>query len=1262
VFGAGAHVARFDLSSETMAFLPRDALGREVTAMTTVPARDGAGGLLFLAEFLEQSQVAQVVVLGIEGDDRPPVLLEPGRVDPAHMARRIISLGASQDGSLVLSLTAAPECTLTLWEWAYRRKRPRVRDPAVDSDSDGEEKFDLDPPVPIARASCEVALLNLCTVTSAQLGPGHVSLSGNQFLRLWSWQLEEQEELLPLGKELLYDFVGHCWVQTGLVAATRDGMALVFIQGELRQQVALGGCDEWSCITNTKEGFAIGGKGAVSIFAQRRQKAVLLQTVRTPQVDIVHSISCSPNASTLILFASVYTGAVPQRRRASAIAQLQPVGSADKPKTGFELFTCSIDGSGELKPVYPRSFHRGPVHSLSVAYARRAFATVGEDSSVRVWTYQGDAQSVEVDARGRSLSTTFRDESMKAFPGEFPCKVAVHPCGFHVAVTFPDRVRLFHVAADGSSQAANAQKDEAARADAFKIALELPLKLPGDVVFSHSGTLLCVTSGTQVLLLDPWRAVLIQVYAGHLQPISQVVFSDDDEHVLSAGQDGCVYGWRINGSERIFEHVQKGQIYLQLAHDIETQTVAAVTSEGHLRYITHGGALVDKELGGPSSDVQYTSLCLSAPLRILCAGTNCGSVRLFRWPLTDESFLEFALHGHKIMHCQLSPDAGQLLTACAAGQVCVSELKMCDLQARKRARSTYLYNREDESGTHKDLVALEYEEKIVVNSHPDQYCVIARAYWAELLGSTRGLEEQMENLKNETEYNLVQRETELQEKLRALENDRTREGQQATERYDLIVTKLGDTHRLQDEGLRQFTTETEAEMRQKDQEYEATLSQEYKLQDIVKAELEQNRDQNAKEVAELEAKYEAQLRQVQDNEEAAMSDWKAEYDKVCDLLRSDGLKFEVALQQTESEYKEETDFLHKKQDEKLAEEQDKATTALKESVSCKQNMGLTQMLLRTRGGEYEEEHSAHLELKERLTQSVRQFQKMQEELKAKEEEIRVKDAKIQKLKDSAKHLEGFRYVLFHKVQALEDEREPLSEQVSSLHESVKQLDAEFVLAFKEQQKLEEQSDDKDRQVTRLQVETQDTRSKKVQAGKDSAHLYQELLEVTATFDTKEIHRRLLDMLEKKSQFKVEKHEDGADPEKLRQITEEVSRQRTALYRKTKKLNKETENVKKARFSGLENMTNENCKLLDEIHQLRADRKAHEKKYHELQDKLLVLRMVEKKQGAKRHGSAQPSKARVDGSDGVADAAARADTGTLPLTMQPVPEEATLNDA
>ena len=45
------------------------------------------------------------------------------------------------------------------------------------------------------------------------------------------------------------------------------------------------------------------------------------------------------------------------------------------------------------------------------------------------------------------------------------------------------------------------------------------------------------------------------------------------------------------------------------------------------------------------------------------------------------------------------------------------------------------------------------------------------------------------------------------------------------------------------------------------------------------------------------------------------------------------------------------------------------------------------------------------------------------------EVIKQRDHSIQRLKDSQKHLEGFRYVLFHKVKDLEEERGPLGSQV-----------------------------------------------------------------------------------------------------------------------------------------------------------------------------------------------------------------------------------------
>ena len=44
---------------------------------------------------------------------------------------------------------------------------------------------------------------------------------------------------------------------------------------------------------------------------------------------------------------------------------------------------------------------------------------------------------------------------------------------------------------------------------------------------------------------------------------------------------------------------------------------------------------------------------------------------------------------------------------------------------------------------------------------------------------------------------------------------------------------------------------------------------------------------------------ETQLLELRSSQERALRDWRTEYDKVCSLLKSDGLKFEEALKQQE---------------------------------------------------------------------------------------------------------------------------------------------------------------------------------------------------------------------------------------------------------------------------------------------------------------------------------------------------------------------------
>merc|ERR1719420_1964071 len=173
------------------------------------------------------------------------------------------------------------------------------------------------------------------------------------------------------------------------------------------------------------------------------------------------------------------------------------------------------------------------------------------------------------------------------------------------------------------------------------------------------------------------------------------------------------------------------------------------------------------------------------------------------------------------------------------------------------------------------------------------------------------------------------------------------------------------------------------------------LAQQYEKQGKLLATLQTEHDAHDKVIQELEDKYVKRFKQIQDNEDAAMGEWRAEYDKVCDLLKMDGLKFEVALLQTDEEYKKELKELKEKQEEALQAEVDRCTNALKECVSYKQNMQIMNGLIHTREGELKVVRDELADLKSKLQNSVVLFQRSIEQLQAKEEVIKQRDHSIQ---------------------------------------------------------------------------------------------------------------------------------------------------------------------------------------------------------------------------------------------------------------------------
>merc|ERR1719326_2185423 len=122
---------------------------------------------------------------------------------------------------------------------------------------------------------------------------------------------------------------------------------------------------------------------------------------------------------------------------------------------------------------------------------------------------------------------------------------------------------------------------------------------------------------------------------------------------------------------------------------------------------------------------------------------------------------------------------------------------------------------------------------------------------------------------------------------------------------------------MTEDELQRMTLDEEKVMKEKDAQYENRLVELYDQQGKLLELLNKERANHDKVLRDLDEKYMKRFNVVQENEDAAMTEWRNEYDKVSDLLKIDGLKFEVALMQTDEEYQNEIAALKKKQEADL---------------------------------------------------------------------------------------------------------------------------------------------------------------------------------------------------------------------------------------------------------------------------------------------------------------------------------------------------------
>jgi WD40 repeat protein len=167
--------------------------------------------------------------------------------------------------------------------------------------------------------------------------------------------------------------------------------------------------------------------------------------------------------------------------------------------------------------LFHGGFHDGPIIASDISYHRSVLATIGTDSTVRIWNYE-----------------TMKCELVHKFGTEDPLGVAMHPSGFQIIISFKEKVKLYNI-----------------YLDKLKLFQENVTKSLKELKFSNSGQYWAAASTINVMVYDTVTFTQLLCFQGHMMMIKRLAWGPGDHYLFSAGSDGNVYGWSLEFDHRI---------------------------------------------------------------------------------------------------------------------------------------------------------------------------------------------------------------------------------------------------------------------------------------------------------------------------------------------------------------------------------------------------------------------------------------------------------------------------------------------------------------------------------------------------------------------------------------------------------------------------------------------------------------------------------------------------------------------------------------
>ena len=275
--------------------------------------------------------------------------------------------------------------------------------------------------------------------------------------------------------------------------------------------------------------------------------------------------------------------------------------------------TITCDGSKQQSKVFkkiPIGFHKDTVTGVDVCVQRSIVVTSSTDKHIRVWNFL--KKTVEI-------SKKFDEEVLS---------IAIHPSGYTLVAGFRFKLCVFLVLANDLQPCHEFTNIKQCR----------------EIRFSHGGQYFAAVG-------NPWsRIALFNSYTflplssrenpsgapltGHSASVQSICWSQNDQHLISAGSDGAIYHWVVSTGKRLEqnESVLKYVNYQCIRYDDDSQTLATIAVH---RPATDSGYKEEKP--GPSKQSNTDSEVTLRTLRFQLEYPPKAPQRVMQNPITISS-------------------------------------------------------------------------------------------------------------------------------------------------------------------------------------------------------------------------------------------------------------------------------------------------------------------------------------------------------------------------------------------------------------------------------------------------------------------------------------------------------------------------------------------------------------------------------------------------------------------------------------------------